>query len=141
MNMSTIGRFRLQIVAALTISLLLASCGGGDTGGSVSSTNPSVVKTLSWAPPDSYTDNSELNPESELSEYYIYVNETGVFYESEDPVAIVTAVDSRGAAVTSFNLGNVSLLLQPGVTYYVSMRSVSRAGVISGYSPSASFIL
>jgi len=141
MVMQTISRFRFHIASAFMISLLLASCGGGKSGGPAASLNPSVQKTLSWAPPESYTDNSELNPQTELSEYYIYVNETGVFSDSDDPAAIVTAVDSRGVAITSFNLANISFALSPNVTYYVSMRSVTSAGVFSAFSSAVSFVL
>ena len=140
MNVPTTSRF--HIVVALMISLLLASCGGGGSVG-VESVTPSsgLEKTLSWAPPNSYTDDTVLDPESELSEYHIYVNETGVFSESDDPVAVVAAVDSVGSAVTSFNLMNVSLELTPNVTYYVSMRSVTSSGVTSDFSPAVSFTL
>ena len=141
MIMPTTSRACFHIVAALMVSFLLASCGGGESGGASSSLNPSVQKTLSWAPPDSYTDNSELDPESELSEYYIYVNETGVFSESDDPAAIVTAVDSRGNAITSFNLANITFTLDTNVTYYVSMRSVTGSGAFSSFSPAVSFTL
>jgi hypothetical protein len=69
------------------------------------------------------------------------VNETGVFSDSDDPAAIVTAVDSRGVAITSFNLANISFALSPNVTYYVSMRSVTSAGVFSAFSSAVSFVL
>lgn len=141
MIMPTTARSRFHMAAALVISLLLASCGGGESGGTSSSVNPSVQKTLSWAPPDSYTDNSELDPASELSEYYIYVNESGVFSESDDPAAIVTAVDSAGNAITSFDLANISFTLDANVTYYVSMRSVTSSGAFSAFSPGVSFTL
>lgn len=134
-------RFHVFIAATLMISLLLASCGGGDAGGTAASMNPSAQKTLSWSPPNSYTDNSELNPEAELSEYYIYVNETGLFSESDHPAAIVTAVGAGGNAITSFNLANISFTLFQDVTYYVSMRSVTKSGAFSAFSPSMSFIL
>ncbi|MBE0556408.1 MAG: hypothetical protein IH628_04165, partial [Proteobacteria bacterium] len=138
MNMPSTSR--LSIIAALMLSLLLASCGGGGSVG-VESVTPSsgLEKILSWAPPDSYTDDTVLDPESELSEYDIYVNETGVFSESDEPVAVVAAVDSAGNAITSFNLMNVSLALTPDVTYYVSMRSVTSSGVTSDFSPAVSF--
>jgi hypothetical protein len=139
MHMNMPSTSRLYIIAALMLSLLLASCGGGESGGT--SPSSSFEKILSWAPPDSYTDDTALDPESELREYHIYVNETGVFSESDELIAAVSAVDSAGSAVTSFNLMNVSLTLASNVKYYVSMRSVTRSGVTSDFSPAVSFTL
>lgn len=144
--MSMPKKFPGFLVIALAVSAIFASCSGSDVGvGTVSSPTPdtgaSEVRILSWAPPSSYTDSSLLDPESELSEYHIYVNETGVFSGTDDPSAVVAAVDSAGSAVTTFNLANIPSVSSPGATYYVSMRSVTQAGVSSDFSPVVSFSL
>lgn len=142
MFMSITSRYSTAAALMLSVYLLmsgLAGCGGGDMDPSLE--NSAGGRTLTWSPPDSYSDHTSLDPESDLSEYYIYVKETGSFSESDDPSAVVTSIDSSGNAVTSFNLMNLSSSLTPGATYYVSMRSVSRSGVVSDFSTALSFTL
>ncbi len=143
MSMSLTSRY--SIVFALTLSFLLAGCGGGGDGATTSASGtlyPSNDKSMTWNPPDSFSDDSPLDPESDLGEYAIYLNETGTFSESDLPTAIVSAVDpATGTAVTSFNLMNLSFALSPDVRYYVSMQSISKTGARSGFSAVASFTL
>ena len=68
----------------------------------------------------------------------IYVNTTGTFSEL-DEVAVLVPVNSDGSLVKSFNLEAITGNLAKGVTYYITMQSVTTSGIKSGYSPTASF--
>ena len=120
---------------------ILAGCGGGGGGGSSSGGGETLpAKTLSWAAPESYTDNTSLNPLTDLSEYEIYVNESGTFADTDTPKAVLSAVDTTTHALTSsFNLANLSPYLSKGIAYRVSMRAVAVTGLKSDFSPPASF--
>jgi hypothetical protein len=120
---------------------ILVGCGGGG-GGSSSSGGGSALpaKVLSWAAPASYTDNTSLNPLTDLAEYEIYVNESGAFADADTPNAVVSAVDTTTHALTSsFNLANLGPFLSKGISYQVSMRAVAVTGLKSDFSPPASF--
>lgn len=128
-------------LATMILLGILSGCGGG--GGSASSSGDGSslpAKTLSWAAPESYTDNTSLNPLTDLSEYEIYVNESGSFADANTPSAVVSAVDtSTHTLTTSFNLANLAPHLSKGVVYRVSMRAVAVTGLKSNFSPPASF--
>ncbi|MBP2675191.1 MAG: hypothetical protein H6Q84_2031, partial [Deltaproteobacteria bacterium] len=129
---------RIYILAALAAALMLTGCGGGESGGTATYSNISTTTSmnLNWDPPRVYTDQTPLDPATELKEYVIYVNETGVFTESDDSAAVLSAVNpASGSIVTSFNLRNLASSLHPNVTYFVSMQSVSMTGARSGFSP------
>ena len=128
-------------LAAMILLGILAGCGGGGGGGSSSGDgNPLPAKTLSWAAPESYTDNTSLNPLTDLSEYEIYVNESGSFADADTPSAVLSAVDTVTHTVTSsFNLANLAPYLSKGIAYRVSMRAVAITGLKSDFSPPASF--
>ena len=129
-------RWILPLAAILLIGIL-AGCGGG---GSSAGGDQLPAKTLSWAAPESYTDNTSLNPLTDLSEYEIYVNESGTFADTDTPSAVVSAVDTTTHTLTSsFNLANLAPYLSRGVTYRVSMRAVAVTGLKSDFSPPASF--
>jgi len=138
-------RFRpAQILAAVTIlGMILSACGGGGGGTTSQSPAPSVpAKTLSWSPPTAYTDTTPLNPTTELQFFEIYVKEDGNFTPSDPVTAEVAAVDpATHASVTSFNLALLAPYLNPGVTYYVSVRAVSTGGMKSDFSSTATFSL
>lgn len=131
---------RLLLVAFAMLGLSLAACGGGgggaDTGG-----GPSLPpKILSWSPPTAYTDNTVLNPVSELDSFEVYVNETGVFSYADTPLGYVQAVPSgSGQVTTEFDLANLGPYLSRGVVYHVSLRAVALTGAKSDFSPAASF--
>ena len=130
-----------RILSLVTMILLgiLSGCGGGETSSSGDGT-PLPAKTLSWAPPESYTDSTSLDPKTDLSEYEIYVNESGSFTDSNSPSAVVSAVDpATHTLTTSFNLANLAPYLSKGITYRVSMRVVAVTGLKSDFSPPASF--
>ena len=127
---------------------ILAGCGGGGASSSGGGTPPPAdgggtslpAKILSWAAPESYTDNTSLNPLTDLAEYEIFVNETGSFADADTPKAIVNAVDTTTHTLTSsFNLANLGQFLSRGVSYRVSMRAVAITGLKSDFSPPASF--
>ena len=127
---------------------ILSGCGGGgsastsDGGGGATTGGgtPLPAKILSWAAPESYIDNTSLNPLTDLAEYEIYVNESGSFADTDTPKAIVNAVDTTTHTLTSsFNLANLGQFLSRGVSYRVSMRAVAITGLKSDFSPPASF--
>jgi hypothetical protein len=122
---------------------ILSGCGGGGAGSGGSSSgdgSPLPAKTLSWAAPQSYTDNTQLNPLTDLDRFEIYVNESGSFAEGNPPSAVLSAVDpATGTITTSFNLANLSPYLSRGIAYRVSMRAVAVTGLKSAFSPPASF--
>ncbi len=118
--------------------LLAFGCGGG--GASAAGTSEPAGPVLRWSPPQSYTDQTPLDPAKDLSEYIIYVNDTGVFSASTPSSAVLGAIDpATGNPATSFNLGKLAPSLSSNVTYYVSMQSVSNTGGKSAFSPPASF--
>jgi len=125
----------------------LSGCGGGGATSSDGAPLPTgdggtslPAKTLSWAAPESYTDNTSLNPLTDLAEYEIFVNESGSFADTDTPKAVVSAVDTTTHTLTSsFNLANLGQYLSRGVAYRVSMRAVAITGLKSDFSPPASF--
>ena len=136
--MRTRTRWTLSLATIILLGIL-SGCGGG---GAPSSGDGSSLpaKTLSWAAPESYTDNTSLNPVTDLSEYEIYVNESGSFADADTPNAVVNAVDPATHTLTSsFNLANLAPYLSKGIAYRVSMRAVAVTGLKSDFSPPASF--
>jgi len=133
-----IGRY--GFILSLFIALgMLSGCGGGGASSSGDG-NPLPAKTLSWAAPASYTDNTSLNPLTDLDGFEIYVNESGSFSDGDTPNAVVSAVDPvTHTLTTSFNLANLSPYLSKGIAYRVSMRAVAITGLKSDFSPQASF--
>src|SRR5512140_3265494 len=95
-------------VATMVVLAILSGCGGGATSSSGGETSL-PAKTLSWAAPESYTDNTSLNPVTDLDGFEIYVNETGSFSNGDIPSAVVSAVDTTTHTLTtSFNLANLA---------------------------------
>jgi hypothetical protein len=119
------------ILSLFTTLVVLSACGGGG-GSSSGDGNPLPTKTLSWAAPDSYTDNTPLNPLTDLNGFEIYVNESDSFSYGDTPNAVV------GAGDTSYNLAKLANLSK-GIAYRVSMRAVAVTGLKSDFSPPASF--
>lgn len=132
-----------KIILGLAMAVLLIGCGGGGGGTSSSGTpSPAASKVLGWTPPQAYADQTPLDPAKDLSHYEIHINDTGDFSKSDVTEATVSAIDpANGKLVTSFDLANLGSNLAQNVKYYVSMRSVSNTGVISDFSPAASFSL
>lgn len=145
-NLATIGRRRLVFPLFITILVvLLAGCEGdlrtseqGVFGGGESISFP--AKILTWSPPTQYTNGTPLDPVTGLDRFEIYINEDGIFSDTDNEMAAVSAIDSgTGQPVTSFNLANLAPFLSQGVTYHVSIRAVSLAGMKSSFSPGATF--
>ena len=131
-------RWEKSLVAMILLGIL-SGCGGGGASSSGDGT-PLPAKTLSWAAPESYTDNTSLNPLTDLAEYEIFVNESGSFTDADTPSAVVNAVDTTTHTLTSsFNLANLAPYLSKGISYRVSMRAVAITGLKSDFSPPASF--
>lgn len=140
-------RWTLSLTTILVLAIL-SGCGGGgsssgDAGGVGASPGDGTAlpaKTLSWAAPESYTDQTSLNPGTDLDGFEIYVNESGSFADADTPSAVVSAVDpATHSLTTSFNLANLAPYLSRGIVYHVSMRAVAVTGLKSGFSPPASF--
>lgn len=128
------------IAGLVILSLVvLSGCGGG--GGSESGGGPSLPpKTLSWVPPNAYTDGTPLNPLSELDSFEIYVKESGPFTGSDSPMALVGAINpSTGQLVTTFNLANLAPYINLGVQYQVCLKAVAITGAKSDFSGAATF--
>jgi len=135
-------------LATMVVLAILSGCGGGGASSSGDGNTiptdgggtPLPAKTLSWAAPESYTDQTSLNPLTDLDGFEIYVNETGSFSNGDIPDAVVSAVDSQTRTLTtSFNLANLAPYLSTGIAYRVSMRAVAVTGLKSDFSPPASF--
>ena len=129
------------IVLSCALGLLLSACGGGSSEGVGSSGGGTLpAKVLSWEPPTSYSDGTPLDPVTELDSYEIYVKEDGTFSDTDNEMAVLSAVDqTTGQVTTSFDLANLSPFISAGVTYHVSIRAVSMNGLKSDFSPSAVF--
>ena len=121
------------------IIAFLYGCGGaGGTSDGGSVTYP--AKILKWSLPSQYIDGTPLNPVTDLDRFEIYIKEDGIFSDTDNEMATVSAIDpGTGQPATSFNLANLSPFLSQGVTYYVSIRTVALNGMKSGFSPGATF--
>ena len=114
---------------SLVLGALLGACGGGGGGGS--SSLPS--KTVYWAPPPFFTDNTPLVPSRDLQGYEIYVKQDSSFGPAD------LAVATPPPMANSFNLGHITPPLTQGVTYYLALRSVTISGMKSDFSHPVSF--
>jgi hypothetical protein len=121
-------RYPWILWTALVLGVLLSACGGGEAG---SSTIPS--KTVYWAPPQSFTDGTPVVPSRDLQGYEIYVKHDLPFGPADNPVAYPSPLES------SFYLGKITPPLTKGVTYYISLRTVTAEGMKSDFSPAFAF--
>jgi hypothetical protein len=81
-----------------------------------------------------------MNPVTELDRFEIHVNETGIFTDTDTPLAAVSAVDpATSNLTTTFDLANLSPQVTVGPKYYVSLRAVALTGLKSDYSQPVSF--
>ena len=142
MRLSSRRSTHLIIIIALVLSLSFFGCGGGETTSASSGVSPSTPIVLSWTPPESFADQTPLDPARDLAHYEIYINEKGTFASTDPSTATVSAVDpASGKLVTSFDLANLGPFLSANKTYFVSMQAISNTGVKSDFSPAASFSL
>jgi hypothetical protein len=110
-----------------------ASNSSGTTKGSILTFYVVSSKTVYWDPPQSFVDNTPLVPSMDLQGYEIYIKQDSSFGPADSPVATASALDN------TYNLKNVSPPLLGGVTYYVSLRTVSVDGMISDFGLPFSF--
>jgi hypothetical protein len=76
-----------------------------------------------------------LVPSRDLQGFEIYVKQDSSFGPADNPVATPSPLD------TSYSLGNITPPLTQGVTYYISLRTVTVEGMKSDFSPSVPFSL
>jgi len=113
----------------LVLGALLSACSGGG-----SSSAPVVIgKSVYWTAPQYFTDNTPLVPSRDLQGYEIYVKQDSSFGPADNAVATTSALE------TSYYLGNITPPLTPGVTYHVSLRTVTVEGMKSDFSPPVAF--
>ena len=130
-----------QILATLAVlGALLCACGGGGSSAPALSTSPSPTptpppKTVVWDAPQYFEDNIPLVPSRDLQVFEIYIRQDPSFGPTDSPIVTTSPLD------TTYNLANVSPPLSKGVTYYVSLRTVTVEGMKSDFSPAASFSL
>ena len=138
--MAKAGEYRFALFFVWIVAASLIGCGGGGSGGSSSGGESLPAKTLSWSPPATYQDGSPLNPATELDNFEIYVKESPNFADTDNEMAALSAIDeATGKVCNSFNLANLAPFISKGVIYHVSIRAVSKTGLKSGFSSSASF--
>jgi hypothetical protein len=136
---------RSQLVFALAaiIAALLSGCGGGGEGASTQSAGSGGIQTLAWDPPQTFSDNSPLDPYRELDYYELYLRSDPNFTDNDAPVAQVAAVSNvlnpDGISFTQtltseFSLGNLLPFTEQGAVYYISIRSVGLDGLKSDFS-------
>jgi hypothetical protein len=88
-----------------------------------------------WTAPQYFKDNTALVPSRDLRGFEIYIKQDPSFGPDDRPVATVSPLD------TKYNLAIVSPPLLKGVTYYVSLRTVTVEGMKSDFSESSAFSL
>ena len=116
---------------SLFLGALLSACSGGGSSSAISVQG----KTVYWAAPQYFVDNTPLVPSRDLQGFEIYIKQDPSFGVADSPVATTSPLD------TKYNLANVSPPLSKGVTYYVSLRTVTVVGMKSYFSPAVSFSL
>jgi len=121
-----------QIFVAFSVLVaLLSACSGG--GSSSAPSVPSILgKSVYWTAPQSFTDNSPVDPPRDLQGFEIYIRQDTSFGPADNPVATALPLDN------TYDLANVSPPLSKG-TYYVSLRVVTVEGMKSDFSATASF--
>ena len=113
------------LVTFAVLGALLSACSGGG-----SSSAPVVLgKSVYWASPQTFADNTPLIPSRDLQGFEIYVKQDNVFGPADNAVATPSPLD------TSYNLGNINPPLSKGTTYYVSMRTVTVESMKSDFPP------
>ena len=124
-------RHALILVALVILGALFSACSSGGSSG------PSVQgKSVYWVAPQYFTDNTPLVPSRDLQGFEIYIRQDDPsFGPADSPVATVSPLDR------TYDLAKVSPPLSKGVTYYVSLRTVTVGGMKSDFSPANSFSL
>lgn len=138
--MARVRRQLLGVFPIVIVFVFLSGCGGGGGSSSDGEITSYPAKILSWSPPSQFTDGTPLNPVTDLDRFEIYVNEDGLFADTDNEMAAVSATDpGTGQPTTTFDLANLAPFLSQGVTYHVSIRTVALNGLKSNFSPGATF--
>ena len=139
MNSSGIARF---LVAAAAACALFAGCGGGGESGQSAAPRP-LVDALAWDPPQTFADNTAMDPYTDLGYYEFYIRTDRNFTEADIPMAQVAAVAEVLAAdgrtyiselTTDFFLDNLRPFAPAGSRYFLSIRAVGIDGLKSAFS-------
>jgi len=124
----------------VVLVLLLSACGGGGSSSISQAPAPTPTpiptpssKKVVWTPPQYFTDNTPLLPSRDLKGFEIYIKQDPSFGPADNPVATASPLDN------TYDLANLSPPLSRGVTYYVSLRTVTVVGMKSDFSPPVSF--
>lgn len=129
---------------------LYAGCGGGGETGTIEGSVPveapapvSTVSILSWDPPQTYEDESLLDPYLDLDYYEFYIRDDMNFTDNDLPVAQVAAVgdalspDGKSylqILTTEFDMQNLLPFVPPDLSGYLSIRAVGVDGHKSDFS-------
>ena len=121
----------------VVLGALLCACGGGGSSSISPAPAPTPTptptsKTVVWAAPQYFTDNTPLISSRDLQGFEIYIRQDTSFGPADNPVATALPLDN------TYDLANVSPPLSKG-TYYVSLRVVTVEGMKSDFSATASF--
>lgn len=139
---NTSGMAKCFIVAASALALLAGCGGGGETGQSAAAPRP-PADALAWEPPQTFADNTAMDPYTELGYYEFYIRTDRNFTEADLPMAQVAAVVDVLAAdgrtyiselTTDFFLDNLRPFAPAGHRYYLSIRAVGIDGLKSAFS-------
>ena len=140
--------FPVLVSLLLAGSMLLAGCGGAGDGGETSTSEVYVpvvgpASFLAWDPPQTYEDDTPLDPYVDLDYYEFYVRADTNFTDNDLPVAQVAAVEDILSPdgqrylqnlVTEFDLQNLLPFVPPGQSGYLSIRAVGVDGLKSDFS-------
>ena len=124
-------RYRWILGTSLVLGAVLSACSGGGSSSALSVPGKSVY----WAAPQYFTDNTPLVPSRDLQGFEIYVKQDPSFGPADSPIATASPLD------TKYNLAYISPPLSKGGTYYVSLRTVTVTGMKSIFSPAIAFSL
>ena len=140
--------FPVLVSLLLAGSMLLAGCGGAGDGGETSTSEVYVpvvgpASFLAWDPPQTYEDDTPLDPFVDLDYYEFYVRADTNFTDNDLPVAQVAAVEDILSPdgqrylqnlVTEFDLQNLLPFVPSGQSGYLSIRAVGVDGLKSDFS-------
>ena len=131
-------RHRQVLATMVVLGALLCACGGGGSSSISPAPAPTPTptptsKTVVWAAPQYFTDNTPLISSRDLQGFEIYIKQDPSFGPADSATATASPVD------TTFNLATLAPPLSKGVTYYVSLRTVTVVGMKSDFSPRVSF--
>jgi hypothetical protein len=140
--------FPVLVSLLLAGSMLLAGCGGAGDGGETSTSEVYVpvvgpASFLAWDPPQTYEDDTPLDPYVDLDYYEFYVRADTNFTDNDLPVAQVAAVEDILSPdgqrylqnlVTEFDLQNLLPFVPSGQSGYLSIRAVGVDGLKSDFS-------